>query len=190
MRPPAEEIPLAPDELKSINDQLNRLIESATAGGAVRAAAGEPGSGLAVSILNDLGTVGGQLLDLIVPRYIQADLRVGHRFLEVGVDESLLGYPWELMHDGDEFLCLKQYMGRFVNATSLEERLKDLLLVQGRVLDSNKTDAVIIAARKLLKHEWEITKYGAWILLRRSAKVTHLCFLKVTHARNRIRNRI
>jgi hypothetical protein len=45
---------------------------------------------------------------------------------------------------------------------ALEERLKDLLVVQGRVLDSNKADAVIIAARRLLKHEWEITKYGAW----------------------------
>jgi hypothetical protein len=126
MRPPAEEIALAPDELKSINDQLNRLIGSASSGQAVRAAAEDTGPPAAVSMLNDLGTVGGQLLDLIVPRYIQTDLRIGNRFLEVGVDESLLGYPWELMHDGDEFLCLKQYMGRFVNTTRASIPARDV----------------------------------------------------------------
>jgi hypothetical protein len=45
---------------------------------------------------------------------------------------------------------------------ALEEKLRDLLVVQGRVLDSQKVDAVIIAARQLLKHEWEVTKYGVF----------------------------
>src|SRR5262249_46326608 len=34
---------------------------------------------------------------------------------EVGVDQQLVKYPWELMHDGEKFLCLKHYVGRFVN---------------------------------------------------------------------------
>jgi hypothetical protein len=42
----------------------------------------------------------------------------------------------------------------------LERKLKDLHMVQSKVLESNRVDAVIIAARQLLKHEWEVTKYG------------------------------
>ncbi|HEX4953029.1 MAG TPA: CHAT domain-containing protein [Thermoanaerobaculia bacterium] len=61
--------------------------------------------------------VGSMLLNLVVPRDVQAELRTPGLFLELGVDEPLLEYPWELMHDDDEFLCLKQYVGRFVNVT-------------------------------------------------------------------------
>jgi hypothetical protein len=43
---------------------------------------------------------------------------------------------------------------------ALETQLRDLLLVRERVLDSARVDAVIIAARRLLKHEWDVTKYG------------------------------
>src|SRR5205823_645572 len=29
-------------------------------------------------------------------------------------------YPWELLHDGKEFLCLKHFVGRYVNALPLQ----------------------------------------------------------------------
>lgn len=116
IRPPAEELNLSPEELAVINDKLDQLFGSASDG--MRAAPNPPGQPVRQGALAEMVDVGGQLLGLVVPRYIQADLRIGGRFLEIGVDEALLGYPWELMHDGDDFLCLKNFVGRFVNATS------------------------------------------------------------------------
>src|SRR5436190_445495 len=60
-------------------------------------------------------TAGEELFDLVVPRYVHADLRDPGLSLEIGVDERLLSYPWELLHDGGEYLCLKHNIGRFVN---------------------------------------------------------------------------
>jgi CHAT domain-containing protein len=49
---------------------------------------------------------------------VRAELRVPELFLGMGVDETLLEYPWELMHDGENFLCLKHFLGRFVNVSN------------------------------------------------------------------------
>nr|MDP9106246.1 CHAT domain-containing protein [Candidatus Eremiobacteraeota bacterium] len=59
--------------------------------------------------------VGEMLYDLVMPTDVQADLRAGDLYIEIGADERLLEYPWELLHDGEEFLCLKHLVGRFVN---------------------------------------------------------------------------
>jgi CHAT domain-containing protein len=67
--------------------------------------------------IEDMELVGRQLLELVMPMDVQAELRVENQFLELGIDEALLEFPWELMHDGDEFMCLKHLMGRFVNVT-------------------------------------------------------------------------
>src|SRR5205085_11029543 len=61
--------------------------------------------------------VRSQLFGLLVPSHVKVDLRTGGLFLEIGIDEALLNYPWELMHDGEDFLCEKHYLGRFVNVT-------------------------------------------------------------------------
>jgi len=37
-------------------------------------------------------------------------------FLEIGVDESLNEFPFELMHDGETHCCLKHNVGRYVVA--------------------------------------------------------------------------
>jgi CHAT domain-containing protein len=108
---------LSPEELGAINQQLDDLFAAAPK--SVRAGQPSPQELSEHALLSDLANVGGQLLGLVIPRYIQADLSVGGRFLEIGVDEALLGYPWELMHDGENFLCLKNFIGRFVNASSV-----------------------------------------------------------------------
>jgi hypothetical protein len=46
-------------------------------------------------------------------------------FFSLSLDESLVQYPWELMHDGSEFLCLKHRMGRFVNNSDSNPQLMD-----------------------------------------------------------------
>ena len=68
--------------------------------------------------MDEMQLLGQQLLIQTLPSYIQGDLSPGRFFLEIGMDEALVGYPWELMHDGEDFLCLKHYLGRFVNSTS------------------------------------------------------------------------
>jgi CHAT domain-containing protein len=51
---------------------------------------------------------------------VRRTLATGEGFLEIVVDESLLEYPWELMSDGDSFLCLRHWVGRFVNAKAAD----------------------------------------------------------------------
>lgn len=117
IRPPLEQRPLGPGELSPLNQALDRLVSAVNASTGrypARAAAAEPAG---TSVLDQVNLVGNQLLDLVIPRDIQADMRTSGLFLEIGLDEALLEYPWEIMHDGDNFLCLKHFMGRFVNAT-------------------------------------------------------------------------
>lgn len=114
IRPPVQSLYLGPGELAPINQDLDQLIATHDARG------GQGGGGNALggtAVLAHALTAGNQLLNLVMPTDVQNELRGKDLFLEVGMDEALVGYPWELMHDEDEFLCLKHFMGRFVNAT-------------------------------------------------------------------------
>ena len=96
---------LGPGALKRIDKLMAKVMKGLHATGG--------------DILKALEDLGGQLLDLLIPdRWVRASLRLPGLFLEVGIDESLVEYPWELMHDGEEFLCLKHSMGRFVNGSN------------------------------------------------------------------------
>ena len=46
-----------------------------------------------------------QLYDFFSVGAVSSELREGELFLEIGTDDKLVGYPWELLHEGDEFLC-------------------------------------------------------------------------------------
>lgn len=119
IRPPMEKVPLGPGELDPINDQLEKLAVTLDARAAV---SGDMGPAVAASdnaAIRQMELLGNQLLDLVVPPYIQTDLRKGGLFLEIGVDKDLLDFPWELMHDGDDFLCMKHAVGRFVNGAPM-----------------------------------------------------------------------
>jgi len=116
IRPPVEELRLGPGELSPINDQLNQLVDTLdkarTATGSGPTTTQQQGDAL-----DEMKMLGEQLHTLILPRTGYADIRRGGLFIEIGIDEALLSYPWELMHDGDDFLCLKHAIGRFVNST-------------------------------------------------------------------------
>lgn len=112
IRPPVERCSLGPNELAPINEQLEAIVRNVERARGVTA----PGAAAAADNTGEqMETLGNLMLQLVVPDYIQADLRVGDQFLDLGIDESLLDYPWELMHDGEDFLCLKHSVGRFVN---------------------------------------------------------------------------
>ena len=69
----------------------------------------------------DMEFLGRELLRTLCPQPVRVELRrpVKDLFLELGLDEALLDYPWELMHDGREYYCLTHRMGRFVNSNQM-----------------------------------------------------------------------
>ena len=58
----------------------------------------------------------GQLLwDNLLTRPVKERLkRAADRELTLSLDEELISIPWELMHNGEEFLCLAFDCGRLV----------------------------------------------------------------------------
>ncbi|HMF34250.1 MAG TPA: CHAT domain-containing protein [Candidatus Lokiarchaeia archaeon] len=56
----------------------------------------------------------------MIPEHLHDVIKNLKIALDFGLDESLVGYPWELLHDGTNFLCLKIPLGRYV-ATSNED---------------------------------------------------------------------
>ena len=113
IRPPLVTLSLGTPDLKPINAELDRVAQGTSA-------ARHGGNAVAIPPAADLEEslqlAGAQLFDLVLPRYIQLDLRGRALTLEIGVDERILQYPWELLHDGSEYLCLRHYIGRFVNS--------------------------------------------------------------------------
>jgi CHAT domain-containing protein len=62
---------------------------------------------------------GSSLFQFILNSPAEVDLRAGNMFLELGTDEAVVNYPWELMFDDEDFTCLKHYVGRYVNTTRI-----------------------------------------------------------------------
>lgn len=106
-------LPLAPSDLKEVDDGINALVTAVNARAAAPGA-GTPPPGPATG--GEFQTLGDLLFSLIIADYMANDLTLHNLFVELGVDEDLLGYPWELMHDGENFFCLRHYLGRFVNS--------------------------------------------------------------------------
>jgi hypothetical protein len=111
MRNPAEEIsPNHADLEQRIGASMREFAAREVEGGR-----GYRGREVGNAGLRKLESLGKQLFRMVVPRNVEIDMRRLSLFLEIGTDERLLQYPWEIMHDGDNFLCLKHYIGRFVN---------------------------------------------------------------------------
>jgi CHAT domain-containing protein len=120
IRPPLEERFVGPQDLERISQRLDKLAQAATPRSG-SAEGGEESSPVDRRILyRDMTMLGSQLYDFLLPTRIKRDLTEGGLFLEVGVDKAHVHFPWELMHDGDNFLCLKHALGRFVNADVIE----------------------------------------------------------------------
>jgi CHAT domain len=111
IRVPSPGQPLIGADLQLIQKDLDGVFASVVGRSAPRA-------GTATGTTtpeSDLVDIGGTLFPLVLPGPIEADLRPMPLFLDLGVDQRLVAFPWELMHDGREFLCLRHYVGRFVN---------------------------------------------------------------------------
>jgi CHAT domain-containing protein len=115
IRPPIEDTGLGAEVLDPINKRLEEIVATIDA----RATKTSPPTPALPdkALIETIQLLGQQLHDLVIPLYVQTDLSGEGLFLEIGMDENLLSYPWELMHDGSEFLCLKHAIGRFVNGS-------------------------------------------------------------------------
>jgi hypothetical protein len=110
---PTEKIKVSESIREELTQNQHRLIAIA---GSYRSASQQP----AVSRGKLLPDVEGELLKLGryahghgIPTRIQDALNQSSAdHLRLDVDERLVDWPWELLHDGQEFLCLRYAMGR------------------------------------------------------------------------------
>lgn len=115
LRVPLERRPMARADLAAISADLDRFVAAPGERRVASAVAVEPVPPPEPTALERMGM---QLYQCTMPRHAQADLRAEGLFLEIGVDERLVDLPWELMHDGEDFLCRKHYVGRYVNVAT------------------------------------------------------------------------
>ena len=136
MRAPAVPVQMTDVELGTVDEELRRLAQSIGLGGRGGTVVGMKAGD--TRIFERLADVGGLLFDIVLPTYAQNELLRGDLFLEIGTDELLLHYPWELMHDGEDFLCLHHHIGRFVNlAQPLGENIELFTGGEDRTVDMN-----------------------------------------------------
>lgn len=110
---------IGPAELEDVNRPLNEVISNLTLESARGDADGNGAGAPQMGLLDRMTDVGQEMMNFLLPMQVARELSAAPSlFIEVGVDRALLDYPWELMHDGEDFLCLKHRVGRFVNITT------------------------------------------------------------------------
>jgi CHAT domain-containing protein len=111
LRPPIEELVLGPAELGPINRRIANLV------GVAHGGRGTGGGGNAPDVIKSAKETGRLLQWQMMPTRVQTEFAGQELFVELGLDEALLEYPWELMHDGQHFFGCKHAVGRFVNVS-------------------------------------------------------------------------
>src|SRR5690606_33178647 len=97
-------IQIESSELDPIGGRLDHLVASLDPRARGAGAGPAEARPSVEAVVSQMKTIGDQLVVFLLPPHVQADLRPGGLFLEIGMDEALLPYPWELMHDGEDFL--------------------------------------------------------------------------------------
>lgn len=73
------------------------------------------GTSIGNDLLNRLKKIGQSLWDHLFTMQVKNRLiSSSNKELLLSLDEELVSIPWELLHDGNEFLCLKFNLGRIV----------------------------------------------------------------------------
>lgn len=172
LRPPVLDTSLGPEELMSLGQGLdsfgtNLQAEALRQQGVQQAAQEQKIEAVENNRPQDMTDLGWQLSDLVFPKAIKPDLKKGGLFLEIGLDEDLQGYPWELMHDGDDFLCLKHYIGRYVNVKEKEA------LVQNRQMNFTPEELSILIISVPRPNPREEAKEGGAKIVKKYEPLPH-----------------
>jgi len=133
-------------ELRSIDEKITEFTNNINTIRRIRGSAdakSKDTKSLEKTFIDDLQDVAQHLYDLSIPEEIQANLEEINMPLQLIIDENLLGYFWELMHDGKNFLCLKP-IGRKIASkeffvpdvnTELRDNLNFLIIVDPKEKD-------------------------------------------------------
>ncbi|MBZ5726652.1 MAG: CHAT domain-containing protein [Acidobacteriia bacterium] len=117
LRPPFADAQLQTlQDLDPIYIQLDKVAAWLKAGGSRKGGpAAPPPPPPPGKVDTELKKLGQLLLTLVLPPRIRSELQIRDLYLEIGTDEALLDLPWELIYDGNDFLCASNFVGRFVN---------------------------------------------------------------------------
>jgi hypothetical protein len=99
-----------------------------------------------------LESLGESLFQTLLPKANRPyDYKFHEIFLELGIDESLLRYPWELMipphvsdRDHKDHLCMNNFIGRFIHTTKQENH--DPSNGNSRILTANDKLKILVIA--------------------------------------------
>jgi CHAT domain-containing protein len=122
-----EELPYREDEVKRLVEQVDQCLNEVDRRGRAKK-----------EVIGQLRETGRRLHALLLPEGIKALSGKVPKQLVLQLDDRLINIPWELLHDGDEFLCLKYSMGRLVS-TSQE------VLAPMRPIDKGAVNMLVIA---------------------------------------------
>ncbi len=141
---------------------------------------------------SDLRLWGGKIFDRIIPQQLSDTFRQDGRssYLVLYLDPAFSWIPWELLWDGEEFLCRRFRLSRLLQKSgpelrAAEERLKEArsgrgaLLVWGDVsgLDANDEKAAVEENLKLIygTNLWFYTARSASDILEELKKDYEIC---------------
>ncbi|MBW2308677.1 MAG: CHAT domain-containing protein [Deltaproteobacteria bacterium] len=100
-----EEISLPPEEIHRFCTRVVELVGRTDRSGRV-----------ARSTLKELEGLGRHFYEAFLPKGVRQSLaQTRAKNLVVDVDDQLIQIPWELLHDGQQFLCMRFSMGRVVS---------------------------------------------------------------------------
>ena len=80
---------------------------------------------LAESALSELRFLGEELYRALIPPGLDAQLRRGQGPLLLDLDEALVPVPFELVFDGEQYLCRRYALGRMVRSRVLPPLPRD-----------------------------------------------------------------
>ena len=142
-----QQINICPASLQSLSKEAFSLLHQSAHS---PSACGHKG------ISQGLQAVGQHLYDFIIPCSIKQKLAMtASENLYLIIDDSLVGIPWEILFDGEEFLCLRFNMGRLVITSSqvspprnrnITDKIKILVLADPRNdLPSSYQEGVLLS---------------------------------------------
>jgi len=116
LRAPLEDADVGLGDMNPIHTGLEELVKRMKTAESRKSQVAPPPEPPSASgeVYQKLRELGDTLLSLMLPGKVQDELQQPGLFLEIGTDEELILLPWELLFDGQDFLCRKSRIGRFV----------------------------------------------------------------------------